>query len=214
MNKTTTRRPELQTISRERVSYEFIPVPEQIEREINSPILERLWRIILGFIRKGVNDPSLRQLAKRMRRSVRTVQRCIAKLKQLGFLVSTERRVESDRNLTNVFSIPNLDRGVGDINVTEKKREILKTNTPAPSRGVISKLREFWERRFSQDRKDSAWRRAEYEHRAKVWEEAKRQRAERSVCNLFNPVSIVTPDTEADRAWIVDWRKRHGLEES
>ena len=157
------------------VQYEFVPIPEYIEKEIPDARLEKLFRIILRMLRRGTIDPPLRLLAHYMKKSIRTVQRYIRALVELGKLAVTERRIARHRNLSNVFSIPELHRGVGDKTVVEKKGEDLKTKTTATERGgEKSPLQKLWEARFAQDRKDSNWKRAQYEQKAREWAESKR----------------------------------------
>jgi hypothetical protein len=197
-----------------RVHYDFVPVPETIEREIEKPALERLYRILLRFIRRGVTDPSLRQLAHAMRRGVRQVQRYINGLVELGKLLVKVRRVTGNRNNTNVYALTDLQRGVGVINDTEKRRENLKTNTPAPeARGLESKpekstLQLQGEMRRLQDKLDSLRMRGEYVERGKLWFELQqcrlRKAYERTRIAMGASIGVSTlppPTEEQEREW-------------
>lgn len=202
------------------VKYEFVPVPEFIEDDVADPRLEKLWRIILRSLRKGVVELPLRLLAHSMKRSVRMVQRYIRALVKLGKLVVTERRVSHNRNLSNVFAIPNLDGGVGDKNVVEKKGKVLNTTTPAPKR---EGLRELLEARFAQDREDSRWKRAEFEHKARVWAESKKWKLQKAyertrmameaMVGVSHYEETRTPEQiQADNAWYKAEQARYDAE--
>jgi hypothetical protein len=128
-----------------RVGYDFTPMPEYIEQAIDKPYLERLFRILLRFARRGVLDPSIRRIASAMGKSMRTVQRYIRALVALGKLVVVKRRRSRDRNDTNLYSFPTLQMGVGDKVDVEKRGEVLKTSTTPrenPRVAVESRLQE------------------------------------------------------------------------
>ena len=180
---------------RVRVAFEFTPVPEFIEREIETPALEKLYRILLRMARRGISDPSLRVLAKAMKRSLRMVQRYIRGLVMLGKLVVQVRRVTRDRNDTNVYILPDLQRGVGDRNVVEKLRAELKTTTPAPE----ARVGKFWEARFAQDREDSNWRREQYQRKASFWEAVKGWRLDKALERTRRAVEACVGISKAER---------------
>lgn len=167
----------------------FVAVPEFIELEIETPALEKLYRILMRYARRGICDPSIRVLMRAMKRTDRTVQRYIRALVRLGKLVVQARRVTKNRNATNVYILPDLQRGVGDKNVTEKLSTEINTTTPAPEARVEitdpdehkSALRKFWEARFAQDKRDSRWKQDEYQQKATFWESAKGWRLDKAL---------------------------------
>jgi len=195
-----------------RVGFEFTPVPEFIEREIETPALEKLYRIIMRMVRRGNSDPSLRVLAKAMGRSLRMVQRYIRALVRLGKLIVQERRITRDRNATNVYILPDLQKGVGDKNVTEKKGEVLKTTTAAPERAAgKSELHKLYEARLAQDRADSKWRKALHERAvaareklAGFWSHKKEEKSRKISENEIGSSRWYGPEEELT---LPDWQR-------
>jgi hypothetical protein len=195
-----------------RVDYEFTPVPETIEREIEKAALERLFRILLRFYRRGVTDPSMRQLAHAMRKGVRQVQRYIRELVALGKLLVTARRVARDRNNTNVYTLTNLAGGVGVRSDVEKRGEVLTTTTPATARGSVVKPAKSnealqWALRKAHDALDALRMRGEYADRGKLWFELQQrrlnqayERTSRAMVGVYVPKP---PTPEQEREWEV-----------
>jgi DNA-binding transcriptional MocR family regulator len=169
-----------------KVTFPFEPTPAFIEDHIDSAAVERALRIITRYIRRGIFDPSIRQLSRALKRSARTVQRYIRALVKLGKLVVTARRVSRSRNATNVYKLVDFlgvnSKGVGDKNVTEKKGEVLKTTTPAvagssspTSAKQPSPFQRHWEQfraeRRAHDEKVSAQMQAQYEAKGRNFAE-------------------------------------------
>jgi hypothetical protein len=157
--------------------------------EIETPALEKLYRIIMRSVRRGVSDPSVRKLASVMKRSMRTIHRYLRALVRLGKLVVQTRRRTGDRNDTSIYILPDLLGGVYDKGVVEKRGEVLKTTTPSPEAlgsssppaKPKSDLQALMEARFAQDKADAGWRRREYERKATFWDTMKGWRLSKAI---------------------------------
>jgi hypothetical protein len=183
-------------------------MPSAIEQEIIKPALERLWRILLRFIRKGVNNPPLRLLAAAMRKGIRQVQRDIRELVKLGKLIVTEHRVDFKRNAPNSYTLVDLQPALGVIDDTEKQGEVLKTSTPPRENPRVA-----MEARRKQDDEDRQRMRKNYDDKAAFWAMCKQTRvgkalergsnALRASLGVYKGEPTVCPDE-----WVQAFRKR------
>jgi hypothetical protein len=185
-----------------RVGYAFTPVPKLDRRGLN-PTHERYLVVVLEFARNGVADPSNRQIAAAMHRSVSTVKTCRRVLEASRLLAVKARRVSHNRNLTNVYTV----RGVGSENYPEKPKADVKTTTPrsrsvrpAYSRSVenhhpaFRRLVEYKQRLEAENRGLRAI------HRGRDHERRERMtmQAQVGMAHTFRPAPQPTPEEEAE----------------
>jgi hypothetical protein len=201
-----------------RVSYAFVPVPQNIG-EVLTPSEERLYVKLIGLAQRGLVEPCIRVLASIIERSVRTVQRLLRSLERKGLLAIIERRISAYRNAPNIYKLLGLvfHGGVGDKNATEENRKFLKTTTPAPERGAggrpdRSSAALLYENRRLQDEVDSLRTLGRYTENGnlwakfKGWRENKRSEADRmrseALVGVYNaPVLTAEQQREEKRLW-------------
>jgi hypothetical protein len=202
-----------------RVSYEFTPIPADIDLD---PILEKLYRIFIKLWRRGIVDPCNRLLADLVGRCERSVRYYCRKLEKLGLLGVIQRRVTKNRNASNVYTLMGLEGGVGAKNCPEKKGEVLKTTTPAPERGAVdppgpSTTALQWELRRVRDALDSLRMRGAYEDRGKSWVEMQQWRlhkakercriAMNACIGMYNGPSTPVDEAEVEAYQQQEWER-------
>jgi hypothetical protein len=158
----------------------FTMVPDSIDRHALSSGAKDSLRKLTRLIRRlgGVCDWPERRIAARLGLCRGTYRDHRRKLEATGQIELERRRREGCRlNDTNILRL-----GGGGLKIQpQKQSEVLTTTTPAPTAQVsIAKsdkpknaLQRFWESRFAQDRKDSDWRRDQYQRKATFWDSVK-----------------------------------------
>jgi hypothetical protein len=187
-----------------RVSYAFVPVPQNIG-EVLTPSEERLYRALIALAQRGLVEPCIRVLASIIKRSVRTVQYLLRSMARKGLLEIIERRISACRNAPNLYKLIGLvfHRGEGAIFRTEKNGKLLKTTTPAPERGAggrpdrsIEAL--LYELRQKQDEIDSLRMQKTYADRGSTWLNKAVERTKIAAAAL---VGVYTGPEVPDSAW-------------
>jgi hypothetical protein len=205
-----------------KVTYEFTAVPRGALQSIKSH-LHAVYLALVEALRLGIVDPAVGWIASYTGKKDRQVRRDLSALCGLGLIQRIFRRVRGNRNKTNIYRIPAMERGGGvGVMCDREKREGLKTTTPdeggARPRPEKSEKQKLHEARFAQDRADSKWMREWYEAQGRFWrtstawmrhkmEHVARRRAE--ACVGYNPTPPPTPEQEAE--WI-EMRNRREAE--
>jgi len=200
-----------------KVTYEFTAVPRGALQSIKSH-LHAVYLALVEALRLGIVDPAVGWIASYTGKKDRQVRRDLSALCGLGLIQRIFRRVRGNRNKTNIYRIPAMERGGGvGVMCDREKREVLKTTTPAEGgarpRPDKSELQKLLEARRAQDELDSKWKREEYEAKASHWQTMKawarhkmehvaRRRAEALVG--YNPTPPPTPEQEANWAALRD----------
>jgi hypothetical protein len=190
-----------------RVSYAFVPIPQNIG-EVLTPIEAKLYGVHISFAQRGIIGPCVRVLAAIIKRSERTVQRLQRSMERKGLLAIIERRISACRNAPNLYKLIGLvfQGGVGDKNVTEKHRKLLKTTTPAPERGAGGRVDRsiaalLFENRRLQDAVDKLRKLAEYTENGHLWAKFK-ERGRSGAARMASAASLgvwngpAVPDSE------------------
>jgi hypothetical protein len=202
----------------------FVPVAENIQDQIASPTLrDFICRVMMGFWRRGIYNPSIRQLMAKMKKSRSQIKRYIREAARLGLMTWQEFRQSFNRNTTNTYTPVACVGGVGFKNEPEKKGEFLKTTTPAPGRVAIVKPAKSyealqWTLRKAHDALDALRMRGEYADKGKLWYELKqwREGKARERCRMAMMASVgsytvtTPPPTEAqEREWEAAREREH-----
>jgi hypothetical protein len=116
-----------------RIQGKFIPVPEDLHRDLQNLVLQAVWGIL--FMKRdratGVCTISNRQLASILGKDERTVQRYTEALHRSPWLRKHTKRIPgAKRNELNTYTFPHLEKSSGDKNVVEKNPD-LNTSTTA-----------------------------------------------------------------------------------
>ena len=218
MHETTSWRHRLQTKfsgtrTNSRRSNTFTMVPDSIDTHKLSSGSKDSLRKVTRLIRRqgGECDWPERRIAAYVGIARGTWRDHRRELEAAGELTFERRRPKGCRlNDTNIMRL-----GGGGLKIQpQKKSEVLKTTTTAPERGKVespqvrSELRRFMESRFAQDRKDSQWRREQFEKRAEMWEDAKRCRSQRenernrmAMRACVGASTLPPPTEEQEREW-------------
>jgi hypothetical protein len=189
----------------------FVPVAENIQDQIASPTLrDFICRVMMGFWRRGIYNPSIRQLMAKMKKSRSQIKRYIREAARLGLMTWQEFRQSFNRNTTNTYMPIVCVGGVGFKNEPEKKGEFLTTSTPAPGRGSVRKPEKSnehlrWEMRRLQDQLDSLRMKGKFVERGKLWFELQQRRLQQAFrrnAEAMVGVYVPKPPTpEQEREW-------------
>lgn len=171
-----------------RVDYAFVPVAENAQDDIASPTLRDFFcRVLMGFWRRGISNPPIRLLMAKMKKSRSQIKRYIRELVALGKMTWRELKVSHNRNAPNIYTPTACVGGVGFINEPERKGEVLKTTTRAPTAAGVEVKPTItpkpsvpglqWALRKAHDVIASLRMRGEYADRGKLWERSRMDKA-------------------------------------
>jgi hypothetical protein len=117
------------------VGYDFDPIPSRIDSLLANAHLEKLIRILIQYRRRGISNPAVKTLAKRMCKSPRQILRYLNMIESIAGKIRTSRHICRKRCTTNTYNLEGLLSLMGDKSVVEKKGEKdLNTKTKATTR--------------------------------------------------------------------------------
>lgn len=181
MCETTSRRHKLQTKfhktqSNSRRCNSFTIISDSIDHKKISNGAKDTLRRLTRLVRRlgGQCDWPERRIVAHLEMARGTYRDHRRELEAAGEIELVRRRQFGCRlNDTNILRLG----GEGlKIRPQKQVQEVLKTTTTAPERGgAKSALQKLWESRFAQDRRDSKWRREQYQAKARMWERCRNQ---------------------------------------